>query len=64
MAAVSRVLGRPLLGVFADDVDGGVERMDIDRLNLLGIADFGPKLQSGVDGALRMILCRPEFDVG
>jgi len=53
----------PFFRVFADNVHRRVERVDVDGADLAYVADLRAQLKGGVDGALGMVLGRPEFDV-
>ena len=56
--------GPVFLGIFADNVNGRIEGVNVDRLNISPIANRGPQLQDDIDCGLGVILDRPELDVG
>src|SRR5262249_11961109 len=56
-------LRAPFFRIFADDIYRGVERVNVDRLDMAHVADLRPQLQGRIDGALRMVLRRPELNV-
>jgi hypothetical protein len=57
-------LGAPLLGVLANDLDGGLERLDVDRTHALWIADAFAQIECGGDGRLAVVFRGPELDGG
>ena len=54
----------PFLQLAPDDIHRRVVALDEHRFNSRRVPDLRAKLQRGLDGALRMVFRRPEFDAG